>query len=102
MSEMDCKHLDFDAFVKVNRIQKSESEPDEIVAYVADLKVTCHDCGQAFEFIGAPCGMSFYRPTLSVNCDELHIPLVIPGTQPPDGLAGYSVNFQSFDQATKH
>lgn len=83
MTPTDCTHLNFDAHVGVSRIQKSDMEPDVIVAYTAEIKIQCRECGQPFEFFGFPMGMSFYRATVSINGQELRVPLVIPGTVPP-------------------
>jgi hypothetical protein len=96
---MSCQHENFDAYVAVNRINKDGEDPGIIVAYLADVKVSCRDCGQPFEFFGIPLGMSFYQPTMSINGQEAHIPLVLPGTEPPAGLAGFRVTCQSFSGA---
>jgi hypothetical protein len=86
---MSCKHEEFNANVAVHRIQKSDLEPDEIVAYQADIKVECRQCGQPFEFFGLPMGMSFYQPTISIDGQVMRVPLIIPGTKPPDRLPGF-------------
>lgn len=96
-ADANCPHLNFVVHANVGRIQKSESEPENIVAYMADIKVCCHECGQPFEFLGLPHGLSFYRPTVSIDGQELRVPLVIPGSRPPEGLAGFSVTRQEFD-----
>lgn len=95
---MACPHLNFDAHVDVHRIQKSEAESDVIVAYNTDIRINCHECGQPFEFLGVPLGMSFYRPTVSIDGKELHVPITIPGERPAEGLAGFSVSQQTFDE----
>ena len=93
---MGCPHLNFNAYVAVNRIHRDGGAPDDIVAYTADIKVACRECGQPFEFFGFPCGMSFYQATVSIDGQELRVPLVLPGTEPPPGLAGFKVSFQEF------
>lgn len=84
-----CKHELFCASVSVNRLNREDGGP--IVAYTADVRVSCHQCGQPFEFFGLPVGYSAYRPAVSLDGQELRVPLVVPGTVPPEGLPGYSV-----------
>ena len=73
----ECPHMNFDVHANVGRIQKSDMEPDVIVAYTAAIKIQCHECGQPFEFTsGLPMGLSFYRPTVSISGQEINIPLV--------------------------
>ncbi len=97
MDRNTCPHLNHNIFASIARIQKSELEPETIIAYSADIKIECRDCGQPFEFIGLPNGMSFYRPTVSINGLELRVPLAIPGTRPPENMAGFSVTHEVFD-----
>lgn len=93
-----CPHLNFNCLADVNRIQKSETEPDVIVAYTVDVKIQCRDCGQPFEFLGLPNGMSFYQPTVSIDGQQARLPLVLPGTEPPSGLAGFRVTHTVFEE----
>lgn len=93
-----CPHMNHSVFASVGRIQKSDLEPETIVAYTADIKIQCRDCGQPYEFLGLPNGMSFYQPTVSIDGLELRAPLAIPGTRPPEGMAGFSVTHQVFDE----
>lgn len=88
---MSCQHLNFTAKVEVNRIPKSEQEPEKIVAYMADLRVYCQECGQPFEFLSLPVGCSFYQATCSLDGQEAHLPIAIPGQRPPEGMPGYAV-----------
>jgi hypothetical protein len=92
-----CPHENFNAIVNVNRIQKSDQEPDAIIAYNAEIRISCRDCGQPLEFYGLPVGVSPYRPTVSLDGQEMRAPLVLPGTVPPDGLAGFAVAFTPGD-----
>jgi hypothetical protein len=93
---MACPHLNFECHCEVNSIQKDDLHPDEIVAYTLDVRTNCRDCGQEFEFFGIPNGMSFYQPTMSIDAKRVCIPMVLPGTKPPLGLAGYSVSFTEY------
>lgn len=93
-----CPHLNFNVHADVNRIQKNDDEPDVIVAYSMDLRVFCRDCGHPFEFIGLPNGFSYYRPTVSIDGQTGHFPIVLPGTRPAPGLAGFSVTCEVFEE----
>lgn len=84
-----CDHMNFKATVSVGRINRQENGP--IVAYQADIKIECAECQQPFEFFNLPNGMSFYQPTVSIDGRTACMPLVIPGTRPPDGMPGYRV-----------
>ena len=48
--------------------------------------------------VGVPNGMSFYRPTVNINGQTLHVPAVFPGMTVPPGLAGFSVTAEVFDE----
>ena len=93
-----CPHLNFNCFVDVNRISGKDAEPEKVVAYTADIRIECRNCGQPFEFFGLPFGLSFYRPTVSLDNRQLRVPLVLPGTEPPSGLAGFAVTHTVFDE----
>lgn len=95
---MSCPHLHFNASVDVNRIQKSEQEPETIVAYTADVRIFCRESGQQFEFLGLPNGYSCYRPTVSIDGQTLSAPIAVPGTRPAEGLAGFTVTHQVFEE----
>lgn len=87
---MSCQHENFNAVVDVNRIVPYED--GDVIVYHADIKISCRDCGQALEFVGLPNGISFYRPTVSLDGQELRAPMVIPGAEVPPGMAGFSVS----------
>lgn len=91
-----CVHVNFNAFCEVNRISKDVVDPENTVAYTIDVRASCRDCGQEFAFFGVPNGMSFYQPTMSIDGKRICLPMVIPGTQPPQGLAGFSVTHEVF------
>ncbi len=112
-----CPHLNFGCFTDVNRITGDGTEAiggllpvcEDIVVAVpgsgvriprdtADIRIGCRDCGQPFEFFGLPFGLSFYRPTVSINHQQLRVPLVLPGTEPPPGLAGFAVTHKVFEK----
>lgn len=94
----DCAHENFRCYADVNRIQKSELEPETIVCFTLDLKIFCTECGQPLEFVGLPLGMSYYRPTTSIDGLEARIPMVVPGHKVPEGLASFGVTAHIADQ----
>lgn len=81
--------MNFSAFANVGRINKEENGP--IVAYMCDLRITCRECGQEFEFVGLPLGLSFYHPTVSMDGKTAQLPMTLPGVSIPEGMAGYGV-----------
>lgn len=89
----DCEHEDFSAAVAVNRLG---DDGGPIRNYVADITVSCARCGLPFHFVGAPAGLSFYRPMVDVPGTTLHAPIA-PGNAPvPDGIR---IEFQRGNEA---
>lgn len=87
-----CPHENFDAFVDVNRLTASDTDPT-VVGYSADIKVCCRDCGEPFRWTGVPAGLSPREPMCSVDEIELRAPLR-PASADPDfglGLPGFSI-----------
>lgn len=70
-----CDHSEaFDAFVGVHPLADEEGGP--ITRWAADIKIRCKTCGQPFEFIGVPQGLSLSRPmTAAIYADELRTPI---------------------------
>lgn len=90
-----CPHEDFDAYVAVNRITASATDPT-VVGYAADIKVNCRACDEPFRWTGVPAGLSPGHPTCSVDETELRAPLR-PASADPDlglGLPGFSVGYK--------
>jgi hypothetical protein len=93
--DQPCPHENFDAFVDVGRITKSDADPT-VVGYSAEIKVSCHDCGEPFRWTGVQAGLSPARPMCSVDEVTLLAPLR-PASADPDfglGLPGYAVAFR--------
>jgi len=64
-----CEHRNFNALVAVSRFE------DLSGIYMADVQVSCADCGQAMQFVGLPLGLLWDRPAGSVDGCEAHLPL---------------------------
>lgn len=75
---MPCEHKNFRAHVSVNRLE-------DLGGFIADVRVECAECGLPFSFLGVSAGLSFERPTVSVDGCELHAPLE-PGFDTDRGL----------------
>src|SRR3546814_11603457 len=62
-----CPHEDFDAFVEVNRVTASDTDPT-VVGYHADIKVNCRDCGEPFRWTGVKAGMRSEERRVGKEC----------------------------------
>lgn len=67
----ECRHEQFDASVRVNRITDSGA----LAAFVADVQIVCAQCHQHFVFVGSPVGLSCDQPHVSADGQTLHAPL---------------------------
>ncbi|HDZ36843.1 MAG TPA: hypothetical protein ENH62_00890 [Marinobacter sp.] len=66
-----CDHRNFEANVNVARIE-------DVMEFMAEIKIKCADCGLDFHFKGVPMGMSYSHPMAEVGCTELRAPIA-PG-----------------------
>lgn len=90
-----CPHPQFEAVVTVNRIGPDENGIPQ--GYIAEITVNCAPppagCGEPFRFTGAPAGVSFNHPTVTVDEKTLNAPLR-PASSDPDfgmGLPGFAI-----------
>jgi hypothetical protein len=91
-----CEHLDFSATVDVNRLGTGETVDGMPRGYMADIRVSCADCGEAFRWVGVPAGLSFSHPTVSIDEAELRAPLR-PASSDPDfglGIPGFAIGYR--------
>lgn len=89
-----CPHLDFEAYVAVNRITASNGDPT-VIGYSADITVKCAHCAEPFRWSGVAAGLSPARPMCSIDEATLIAPLR-PASADRDfglGLPGYSVSY---------
>lgn len=63
-----CRHLAFEAFVTVNRLEDTGR-------FSADVMIRCRDCGSPFRFLGLPSGVLTATPTVSIDGLELRAPI---------------------------
>lgn len=87
-----CEHENFVCHADIARLSQVEGGP--ITHYCVDVTIKCTECGERFEFVGVPMGLSFYHPTVNLDRTELRAPLMPRGRKTPEGLPGYSVQFR--------
>lgn len=63
----DCTHPQFGAVVSVARVI-------DVGEFVAEIKVGCVQCGIPMRFKGVQAGLSYDRPTVTIDGTELHAP----------------------------
>jgi len=63
-----CPHQGFRADVAVNCLQDTGK-------FIADIRIRCVQCDEAFRFLGVPAGLRFDAPSVSIDEVELHAPI---------------------------
>ena len=61
-----CQHLNFEAFVNVNRLFASGR-------FSADVRINCAECGEPFRFLGFPCGVDLNGAAVSADGTEARL-----------------------------
>lgn len=84
-----CPHEKFAASVEVARLAEREGGP--VKGFSASIWVNCADCGEDFEWMGLPAGLSPREPRSSVDGRELRAPL-----RPVSASAGFGENGLAF------
>lgn len=80
-TQLKCKHESFQANCRVNRLEDTGR-------FVADIRITCVQCGLPFHFPGVPYGMLNDGPTSSMDRVELRTPIIPgPAAIPTEGHA---------------
>ena len=70
-----CKHKNFDAAVSVARIEDKGQ-------FMAEIRITCTDCGTPFQFMGLEPGLNFNGATVSLDGLEANIGIHPQGQHP--------------------
>ncbi len=90
-----CLHTVFAATVTVARVEPDDTGMPK--AFVAEVVVQCapppEGCAEPFRFSGAPAGLNYRHPTVSVDEKTLHAPMR-PASADPDfgmGLPGFAI-----------
>jgi len=83
---MSCDHKEFEAAVKVARIE-------DIGRFVAEVRVICKECRTPFQFVGIAPGFNYEAPTVTVDGLEANLPITPQGLQPTplQGLQGFTI-----------
>ncbi|CAN7301881.1 hypothetical protein LJR231_001540 [Phyllobacterium sp. LjRoot231] len=80
-----CPHPDFQFQVNVANIE------DDTIKMV-DITGHCTICGKAAVFRGVPLGVSWHHPTVSVDGQELRVPMVVDGDEVDENRKRISVS----------
>lgn len=83
---MTCVHMNFDATVKVGRIE-------DVGRFVAEIRIHCVECGKPFAFMGMQPGFNYEGPTVSLDGLEANLPIHPEGVRPNplQKLMGYTI-----------
>lgn len=60
-----CEHHDFQTNVGIGRLSDGEGGP--IVAFTAEIRIECVQCGRKFQFLGLPAGVDMKGATVSID-----------------------------------
>lgn len=93
-----CEHRNFAVHADVNRLTRTDDDP-AVIAYMADLRVNCADCGEPFRWTGLQAGLSQARPMCNLDETVMAAPLR-PASADPDfglGLPGYAIGYRPAD-----
>ncbi|WP_236209929.1 hypothetical protein [Pseudomonas tohonis] len=84
---MACKHENFSAAVGVARIEDTGR-------FLAEIRVTCQDCGVPMQFMGLQPGLNYDGATVSLDGLEARIGIHPQGQRPNplQSLLGYTIN----------
>lgn len=93
-TKSDCRHENFNVHAEVARVE-------DVGAFHVDMRIACRDCGLPFEWVGLPLGFSHYQPTVSIDAQEMRVPIVPRGLKPPKGLAGFRVTMDAAGEPTQ-
>lgn len=85
-----CKHMNFDAAVKVARLEDSGR-------FMAELRITCMDCGVPMQFMGLQPGLNLDGATVSLDGLEANLAIHPQGLRPNpmQRMMGYSFKSHS-------
>jgi len=82
-----CEHHNFDADVRVARIEDKGR-------FMAEIRITCRDCGTPMQFMGLAPGLNFNGATVSLDGLELNVGIHPQGERPSpfQQLMGYTIS----------
>lgn len=85
-----CQHLNFAAYVSVDRICKGDVT-EKPSAFLCEVRVRCIECQIPFEFVGVNAGLLWDRPCCDASAQELRIPIQPKGVKLLPGIPGFSL-----------
>lgn len=71
----DCKHMNFDASVRVARLE-------DVGRFIAEISIKCVECNTPFQFRGLEPGMDTDGARVSIDGLEANIAIVPQGAAP--------------------
>ncbi len=84
-----CEHHNFQASVKVARLEDTKQ-------FMAEITVKCGDCGTAFQFLGLEPGIDMQGARVSIDGLEANIAICPAGAR-PSPLQRMAFNVDRFD-----
>lgn len=83
---MTCKHENFDASVSVARLE-------DVGRFMAEIRITCKDCGVPMQFMGLEPGINLEGATVSLDGLQANIAMHSKGLRPNplQQLMGYTI-----------
>ena len=71
MEEKTCEHPEFEAFVEVSKLIKSDP-PHPVTGHYANVRIRCRKCILRFRFLGFnPTDPQFEHPMLNLDGSQL-------------------------------
>lgn len=86
-----CEHHNFRADVKVARL-----EGDRPLSFMAEIRISCVECGTAFQFLGLEPGIDTQGARVSIDGLEANI-AICPNGARPNPLQRMAFNVEKFD-----
>lgn len=84
-----CEHKNFAAKVRVARLEDSGR-------FMAEIRITCQDCGKPFQFLGLEPGLDLDGARVSIDGLEANIAICPEGAR-PSPLQRMAFNVTKFD-----
>jgi hypothetical protein len=88
--QLACQHETVQVEAKVGRVTKDDN-PEELITWMADIRLVCQSCGMPFHFKGIGAGISYDSPRVDPHGIELRVPV-------SPGLGGILTNLTDEDR----
>jgi hypothetical protein len=77
---MTCEHQEFGGDIKVARLTEVEGGP--ATGFMAELRISCRQCGVPMQFLGLEAGLDLQGARVSLDGLEANIAITPQGTRP--------------------